>query len=240
VESDTYLIDDYIDSVKDDIFLVENTILSWERTSVEKDSLNHVMRIIHSLKGSSGSLGLVKVSQVCHELESLLVESKVYSFDKLLYYVDLLKDFVEKKDDFLKESKNSFNDDASHLSKIDFPYKRVLYIDDDSSFHALMRIIFKGNCSELFCCHDLKSAKELISSQAPHLIICDYYLGREVTALDLLADFKDSKTPFLILTGKNDALLQKTLSRLKKGVKVLYKPISPKTFLKSVIDTLSN
>jgi len=67
----------------------EGHVLALERGQ-DAEPLGAVRRILHTLKGEAGVLGLAEVERVCHETESYLEERKVPSTDRLLAVKDWL------------------------------------------------------------------------------------------------------------------------------------------------------
>jgi two-component system chemotaxis sensor kinase CheA len=78
---------------------VEKAIISYEETS-SREALNEIFRVVHTIKGDSGYIGLKTVSIFTHTLESLLAQLRSGSIKRSSDTVDILLQAV----DFLKQS----------------------------------------------------------------------------------------------------------------------------------------
>jgi chemotaxis protein histidine kinase CheA len=98
------LIAEYIDSIRDDIDSLEGLILSCESGEVSDANRNKILRIVHSLKGSSGSYGFRHISRLCHSFEDYFInatknEEENLDIDRLLKTLDQFKTFIETGED---------------------------------------------------------------------------------------------------------------------------------------------
>jgi DNA-binding response OmpR family regulator/HPt (histidine-containing phosphotransfer) domain-containing protein len=105
---------DYILSMQDQLQTCEGILLDIEGSSdstPSNEGMNEFKRVIHSIKGTSGSYGLRDIQSACHNLEDYLVkvEHKAAKgwVDQLLKYVDLIGKIGSKVLD---------NDDVSQLN----------------------------------------------------------------------------------------------------------------------------
>lgn len=104
MEDLSLLVEEYIDSIQQDIETLEGLILAFESGAVEDDQRKKVLRIVHSLKGSSGSYGFRNISRRCHLFEDYFIkvtkeEGRKIDIDRLLRYVDDFKQFAESGKD---------------------------------------------------------------------------------------------------------------------------------------------
>ena len=126
------LIDDYIDSIRDDINLIEALVLEWDSGTIDDNSVKKVMRIIHSLKGSSSSYGFRNVSRLCHKFEDKLIELKEDNeihkgVDSFLKDIDEFKEFIQNAEDI-----EAAEDVIKSINKT------VLIVDESSVFPKLI------------------------------------------------------------------------------------------------------
>ena len=84
---------EHLDSIEDDFLKLEN-----QKDNPERALLDKVFRAIHSVKGAAGFLGLAKVTELSHVMETLLTRMRAGEIlpgpentDALLTGVDLLK-----------------------------------------------------------------------------------------------------------------------------------------------------
>lgn len=129
----------YIQDVLEKIGLIESLISETDTLegSFDKDKLNEILGIIHSIKGTSGSFNLDGVSSICHHLEDKIgafrQEEEKEFVDQILFYIDHLREALEcyqsgkqyKLDNFFLKL---YGKDESQIDKI-----RVLLVDSSQT-----------------------------------------------------------------------------------------------------------
>ncbi|MDH5511075.1 MAG: hybrid sensor histidine kinase/response regulator [Nitrospinota bacterium] len=68
------IVDEFVAEAKEHLSSIEGDLLSLEKTSgkPDQDLVNKVFRAIHTVKGSAGFLGFVKLAELAHVMETLL------------------------------------------------------------------------------------------------------------------------------------------------------------------------
>lgn len=119
-EEQTEIIIEFISETRDMIDELEPTIISLEDmvsdsvslTAEDKETLNAIFRLFHSLKGGAGFLGFTNVVECTHTAENLLDQLRNAEFPLTDTHVDLLCrscDFSKLALDYIEEN---FNDDG--------------------------------------------------------------------------------------------------------------------------------
>ncbi len=62
----------FVEEAKENIQGLNDAVLKLESNPESKDAINEIFRLMHTLKGSSATMGFTKMSKMCHTLESLL------------------------------------------------------------------------------------------------------------------------------------------------------------------------
>ncbi len=62
----------FVEEAKENIQGLNDAVLKLESNPESKDAINEIFRLMHTLKGSSATMGFAKMSKMCHTLESLL------------------------------------------------------------------------------------------------------------------------------------------------------------------------
>ncbi len=65
---DASLIDAFTQEVKENVEILEASLILLETNASNKEWINKVFRAVHSVKGSSGFLGLENVSKLSHSI----------------------------------------------------------------------------------------------------------------------------------------------------------------------------
>ncbi len=92
----------FFDETEEHLAAMERLLLGLDLASPEDDDLNAIFRAAHSIKGSSGTFGFTDMTEVTHELETLLDRIRKHEIavvpemiDAFLESRDVLKDQLE-------------------------------------------------------------------------------------------------------------------------------------------------
>lgn len=91
------IVSDYINALPEKIASLELLLIRLQRND---ELYEEVFRMIHSLKGTSGTYGCEDISKICHEFEDELLSQnreQQYNLDILLGYIDSLNASIEAK-----------------------------------------------------------------------------------------------------------------------------------------------
>src|SRR5579862_1965321 len=98
----TQLIQDLVMESLEGLDQFDSEILALEKGESGPDSLNTMFRVIHSLKGTSGCLGLGRIESLAHVGENLLsllregkIEAQARTTSTLLRYSDALRAMLQ-------------------------------------------------------------------------------------------------------------------------------------------------
>ncbi|MGE3171337.1 MAG: chemotaxis protein CheW [Planctomycetota bacterium] len=96
------LIGDFVTESREHLATVETDLLRLEEAGGDPDTVNKVFRAVHSVKGVAGFLGLQRINELAHVLESTLdlvrkdrLEPSAALVEVLLAAIDRLRDLVE-------------------------------------------------------------------------------------------------------------------------------------------------
>lgn len=98
---------------------------------------------------------------------------------------------------------------------------RVLIIDDDITYLNAVSIVAKNRNWLPMLCNNIKTAKQIIHSEHPDLIISDYLLT-DKTVIDLLKWMKlhNIDIPVIVVSASDDETILETV--LKNGASNFY------------------
>ncbi|HAK89174.1 MAG: hypothetical protein A2X55_01680 [Nitrospirae bacterium GWB2_47_37] len=92
----------FVDNAREWLTELENGLLSLEKNPYGKEDVNHIFRIAHNMKSSSGTIGLDCIYRYAHSVEDLLLlmrDGKLIVdkalIDLLLLAVDVMWEMVE-------------------------------------------------------------------------------------------------------------------------------------------------
>jgi len=91
---DKSIFEEFIASLEVNLQEIENLILDYENTGKQED-LNQLKRIIHTIKGESGLVGVDDLNKVCHALEDFLSDNEDIDVDILYRVKDWCEEVVE-------------------------------------------------------------------------------------------------------------------------------------------------
>ncbi|WP_069649587.1 chemotaxis protein CheA [Caloranaerobacter ferrireducens] len=92
-------LDIFIDESKEHLHNLNGSLLSLEKNPDDKELINEIFRVAHTLKGMSGTMGFTKIANLTHEMENLL---DAIRNDRLAINTDII-DLLFKCFDTLEE-----------------------------------------------------------------------------------------------------------------------------------------
>ena len=132
------ILSSYIEDLRDSLLLFNESLLDLQNGVSDKDTVNNIFRVAHTIKGNSAAMGFIKIEKVMHVMEDLLSEVRngkrkitPRMTDLLFACHDLLEDFlgviqstssdesmeVEALSNDLINEKNNGNDPAPAAKK---------------------------------------------------------------------------------------------------------------------------
>jgi len=102
---------DYLIESHDNLQQLEEALTSIEQNPKDKDLLNAIFRMVHTIKGSSGFIGFVKIEAITHAAENLLSDIRYgeSQFDRavssaLFGSIDMVRTHLDAIEKFQRES----------------------------------------------------------------------------------------------------------------------------------------
>jgi two-component system chemotaxis sensor kinase CheA len=89
----------WISETREELNRLDNVILDYEKTPQNTELLNEAFRLMHRIKGSSGSMGLDEITRITHNCESLLAQlrdKQETPDDNLFQLFYSVKDFLHE------------------------------------------------------------------------------------------------------------------------------------------------
>ncbi len=128
-ELDQY-IDIFLDESKEHMENLNSNLLELENSPSNKEIVNEIFRIAHTLKGMSATMGFEKLAELTHKMENVLDEIRSGKMDIDTNIVDTLFDVLDKLDSFIKnieasgsEGEQDVDDLIERLKDIGNPQK---------------------------------------------------------------------------------------------------------------------
>ncbi len=167
------LLGDYIESAQSSVEMLEGLVLTDPKMSMFDENIAQAKRILHSMKGEAGILGLNDIYQLCHETENAIEEvSEELSYETILRF----SDWVLKAINYLKTGKIEQNDQFT--DEQDRPAEKplkILVVEDDLACATAI----KGYLMEYAVCTVAENGLEAIQQfhraldyKAPFDLIC--------------------------------------------------------------------
>ncbi|HBG28723.1 MAG TPA: hypothetical protein DDX75_16680 [Phycisphaerales bacterium] len=98
-ESKEYLFD-FIESINSKLEELEAAALACEKLNDPKENLAVAKRVLHSIKGEAGIIGISEIYEFCHIAESAFEELKLEELPDMLLNI---KDWLYSAVDYLKQ-----------------------------------------------------------------------------------------------------------------------------------------
>mgnify|MGYP000604161000 FL=1 len=111
-------LDMFIEESKEHLQFMNEHLLSLEKNPEDKDLINEIFRIAHTLKGMSGTMGFVKISNLTHEMENLLDAIRSNEIEICSEIVDLLFSCFDMLDMYINNIINTGQEGEQDSSKL--------------------------------------------------------------------------------------------------------------------------
>jgi CheY-like chemotaxis protein/HPt (histidine-containing phosphotransfer) domain-containing protein len=177
-----------------------------------------LFKIFHTLKGTSGMMGMVLLGNAMHDVETKLTQQKSkgsLSSEAIAYISEKITSalqLVTPKDSFLPaktwkpaEIKGQFDEKMSLSGADDSEGKKILFVDDEEDMLSVLTRLFEDSGWTVETASNGRSGLEKAESFKPDVILSDIAMptmtGTEF--LKLLVE-KKSKIPVIFLTGHRD------------------------------------
>ena len=128
-ELDQY-IDIFLDESKEHMENLNSNLLELENSPSNKEIVNEIFRIAHTLKGMSATMGFEKLAELTHKMENVLDEIRSGKMDIDTNIIDTLFEVLDKLDSFIKnieasgsEGEQDVDDLIERLKDIGNPQK---------------------------------------------------------------------------------------------------------------------
>ena len=179
------LVTEFYSNLEDDLDFLEQEILNLNESN--QGSIRNAYAKVHSIKGSSGALGLDFISTVCHIFEDHLnhITDSISNeqCDVFLSFIDLLRDFREKGQSEEDYDLQEFKDRLAKLTASNRKL-RFLIVQKTKSFFKRYRQILEGKNVDLSTAKNGYDALGRILQERFDVILCDAYLDL-VSGLEL-------------------------------------------------------
>ncbi len=116
-------LDMFIEESKEHLQFLNEHLLNLEKDPDNKDLINEIFRIAHTIKGMSGTMGFTKIASITHEMENLLDAVRSNKLTICSEIVDLLFSCLDVLDDHIsnilsngKEGDKDNTDLIQHLN----------------------------------------------------------------------------------------------------------------------------
>jgi two-component system, chemotaxis family, sensor kinase CheA len=106
----------------------DQQLVALEEGTADDDTLNTIFRVIHTIKGTAGCIGLQKIASVAHVGENLLsllrdgdLETSAELIDALLHYSDALKEMLHTLESTGDQGSKDYSDLVNQLHRLQDP-----------------------------------------------------------------------------------------------------------------------
>ncbi|WP_036224412.1 chemotaxis protein CheA [Mesoaciditoga lauensis] len=108
----------FVDEAKENLQGLNDAILKLESDPNSQDAVNEIFRLMHTLKGSSATMGFSKMSKICHALESHLDKVRSGKRKVTENLVDLLFSGIDMLNEAIENIENGGDDSDLDVDEI--------------------------------------------------------------------------------------------------------------------------
>lgn len=233
-------------------FLVENNeqlthisrrLLSYLNNDRD-DDYEALYQFYHRIKGTSGTLELIDISDAAAEMENLLASEKTELTTNDKHILKLVKgtgkllEMIEKQlTDMLIHVKDMEYINTQEDERI-LQAGKVLVVDDDIAMLDLVAELLKNQGYEVFVTNDPNEAIDYLRTGTIDLALIDIIMP-EKTGFDIYEEISrfNNRVPILFMTGLNSTDVRN--EALNKGAEIyLKKPLDPDELIARVNGTI--
>ena len=108
----------FVEEAKENIQALNNSVMELESNPDSKDAIDEIFRLMHTLKGSSATMGFSKMSKMCHALESLLDSVRSGKAKVTENLIDLVFMGIDKLNEVISNIENGGDDSNLNVEEI--------------------------------------------------------------------------------------------------------------------------
>jgi two-component system, chemotaxis family, sensor kinase CheA len=107
-------INEFVEEAQTHLNMVEAGLLKMDEGSSDKENINNIFRSIHSIKGTAGFFGLIKIVELAHVMETLLGEVRN---DKIAPSSSMVDHLLSGNDQLKSMVGDVYNSNAEDVSE---------------------------------------------------------------------------------------------------------------------------
>ncbi len=109
----------FVEEAKENIQGLNESVLELESNPESGDAINEIFRLMHTLKGSSATMGFMKMSKMCHALESLLDSARSGKAKVTENMIDIIFLGIDKLTEVVSDIENGEDDSKLDLDDVE-------------------------------------------------------------------------------------------------------------------------
>lgn len=255
---ETELKKECLEEIRNNISDMFNILNKLVIKDVEASSIHEIFRLVHTIKGNTSAIDLVKTASVTHQFEDLLIRlrNKKITYTQTIH--DVCLNFCDQMDDAITHLKKDFNNEPdltelentikiainSQATGIKIPIKapgplRVLVAEDDKTIREIIEIALEElpitGIEVEFAANGLEAFKKLYNNSYD-LLITDLNMpkmdGESLIEMWRLKVFPRRCPALLVITGDDQAI--NALSLNDDNLYTLIKPFTLERLNKSL------
>lgn len=206
---------------------VEKTFSTWREQGIILE--DELYRFIHTLKGTSGTIGMKAVADFCSSQLEILSEDNQTKIP-----VDSLENFMNRILELLKGTAETTEYEIPAFYRNHFGEETsILIIDDDLEFVSYVKEILEKMGAQVVIALNGKRGLDLFYSTRPHFVLIDLYLpdmtGFEI--LDQIAAIARARHITIAITSVNESRKNKIEAYERGAMDFIEKPLDKEIFI---------
>ncbi|GAB2486162.1 hypothetical protein GCM10008929_08670 [Alkalibacterium psychrotolerans] len=204
------------------------------------DDYEALYQFYHRIKGTSGTLELMDISDAAAEMEELMISEKAELITNHKHITTLVKgtgkllEMIEKQlTDMLIDVKDLEINTTLEDERV-FQAGKILVVDDDIAMLNLVAELLKNEGYEVFVTSNSNEAIDYLKTGTIDLALIDIVMP-EKSGFDIYEEINsfNNRVPLLFMTGLNNSDVR--IEALRKGAEIyLQKPLDPEELIARV------
>jgi two-component system chemotaxis sensor kinase CheA len=130
----------FIEEAKENVQILNDALLVLETDSKNKEKINEIFRVMHTLKGMAGTLGFDEFAKLCHVMENTLVEIRTEKIEVDDTIMNLLFRGLDALTEALEDISSGGNGLTKEVEKLTVDFDNILKSGKASSGKKKIKI----------------------------------------------------------------------------------------------------
>ncbi|WP_064093295.1 response regulator [Rossellomorea aquimaris] len=183
---------------------IKSTLLNWQER--EYISSPELYRLLHSIRGTASTIGLVDFSNIADELLGYLDENSRSTWEK-----EKWKKFTLPLLSFFENQGQMENDKSNEISTRNNTSKLMVLIDENTSTLTHGKCLFESDGWVVYVVNNSEEISQKLKDHHPDCIVIDFHTfkNKQINIENIKKEAYHSITPIFLINGPDSSTFRK-------------------------------